>query len=125
MEQVYGGGGVVVVLLVELLEVVDDDVVELLDVVEDEVVELVEEVVELVEEVVVGAGVVVVVDGLLPTYVTTPSTIVMYVPGTMGTGWMGAETSEETGGASNMPDGAWTIWVLVPKSERTCVPSCP
>lgn len=118
MEQVYGGGGVVVVLLVELLEVVDDDVVELLDVVEEEVV-------ELVEEVVVGAGVVVVVDGLLPTYVTTPSTIVMYVPGTMGTGWTGAETSEETGGASNIPDGAWTIWVLVPKSERTCVPSCP
>jgi len=48
------------VLLVELLEVVEDDVVELLDVVEDEVV-------ELVEEVVVGAGVVVVVEGLLPT----------------------------------------------------------
>ena len=63
--------------------------------------------------------------GVGPTYVTTPPTIVMYVPGTMGTGWTGAETSEETGGASNMPDGAWTIWVLVPKSERTCVPSCP
>ena len=91
------GAGVVVVveLVVELVvvvvelvvvvvvdEVVVDDVVELLVV--DEVVELV-----VVLDVVVGAGVVVVdelVSGVLPTYVTTPPTIVKYVPTLMGTG---------------------------------------
>ena len=77
----------VVELVVEevVVELVDDDVVELLVV--DEVVELV-----VVLDVVVGAGVVVVdelVSGVLPTYVTTPPTIVRYVPTLMGTGWTG------------------------------------
>ena len=76
---------VVVVLVVVVDEVVVEDVVELLVV--DEVVELV-----VVLDVVVGAGVVVVdelVSGVLPTYVTTPPTIVRYVPTLMGTGWTG------------------------------------
>ena len=72
----------VVELVVELV-VVDELVVEL--VVEELVVELLV-VVELVLDVVVlGATVVVVVDGLLPTYVTTPPTMDRYVPTRIGT----------------------------------------
>lgn len=69
----------VVELVVELV-VVDELVVELV------VVELVVELlVVLLDVVVVGATVVVVVDGLLPTYVTTPPTMDRYVPTRIGT----------------------------------------
>ena len=88
-EVVVVGGGVVVVDVVVVVE---------------EVVVVV--VLVVVDVVVVGAGVVVVVDGELPTYVTTPPTIVKYVPARIGVTCKEGVASNEL---SNVTDGVATF----------------